>query len=201
MDNLTNSDAASRRLSEHETPAVFNAEGLSRVFEVGSGGHLELRHATIFGGKAMAGPLADPPDGGAILVDGGKLTMKSVVVRDSVATGRGGAIAVLQGESTLDNVTITSNEAADGGGVFVSGSSHHMTRVKVDSNMARGAGGGLMVSSAGLIVMTMVAFNLNYASRGSALSLCKDCRWQGLVVDVKGAPPPPPSRAPASPCT
>ena len=196
--NLT-SDQAARRLSEYEAHAVIDAGGLSRVFQVGSGGHLELRHVTLLGGKAAVGSSSDPKDGGAVFVNGGKLTMQDVVVRNSVATGRGGAIAALMGECTLNQVTIATNKAASGGGIFVSGKSHVMRRVTFDSNVAHGAGGGLQVSNAALVDMTMVTLNRNYAARGSALSLCRDCRWQGLIVDVLGAPAPPPSPPPEPP--
>ena len=77
-----------RKLSETENVAIVTCVGLSRAFKVGPAGHLEISKITIEDGFAASDD--DDGHGGALLVDGGLLTMRESVIRGSLASGSGG---------------------------------------------------------------------------------------------------------------
>jgi CSLREA domain-containing protein len=137
---------------------VVDAHGTGRVFNVAAGGFSYVAGLTITGGRAATGA-------GAQIPSGGQLVLYDTILKDNVATQRGGAIdnagdvtvwtstlegnrvtggngGALAGESSSDSFvylsTLTGNSAANGGGVASLGNVQ-LQRATIAGN----SGGGL----------------------------------------------------------
>ncbi|MCZ7457191.1 right-handed parallel beta-helix repeat-containing protein [Streptomyces sp. WMMC940] len=159
-----------------------------RIFEVGTGGDLTLRHLTLTRGKAAA-----DEDGGAINVNAaGRLTLDHTTLHnntvDDTSTDNAGAI-YNQGITTIRNSTLSKNSGEDGGaihndngkldiakteltrntagdgGAIYSAGSTTIDKSLFKSNTASGAGGALYVP-AGATDIDSSAFLYNYAESG-----------------------------------
>ena len=112
-----------------------------RVFQVRQHGDLTVKNLIITEGKSS--------DGGAIKVDnGGKLTLESVTVRDSEATGgHGGGIRSDGGTVTITNSAIFDNETSDAGGGLELAGTATITGSQIYGNTSPNSGGGLAAGS------------------------------------------------------
>lgn len=164
----------------------------ARFFIVSAGGVLTLNNLTMQGGNA------DVNDGGAILVQGGALTVDAVDFANNFGAN-GGAVAVTGGSFTATDSIFAFNGAGSGAGVYAVGSSSvslsttalfmntafgggggavyidngaalSLASTDFDSNTALTSGGGLYVASgAGAINASVTSFLQNSAPTGAAV--------------------------------
>ena len=134
---------------------TLSGDGKSRVFRiVGANTELTLDGITIADGDSATG------DGGGILNEGAKLTLKNCTIRDSVATN-GAAIASV-GVTDLSNVTISRNHALGNAGAVHCGasSSTALNHCTISANTADGIVGGISFAGGSLsIENTILAGN------------------------------------------
>ena len=117
-------------------------EGGGQVITVRSGATLNLSNGTLKGGWGGAG--------GALVNEGGTVTLTDVMITDNVADDRGGGICNREnGTLTMTDVTITNNHSNDqsgakgGGGLFnEEGATATLTNVTITGNEATVCGGG-----------------------------------------------------------
>jgi hypothetical protein len=126
-----------------------------RCFHVAASGTLTLRGLTLQGGDSEA----STSSGGAILNEGGRLTLIRTTLTDNRTGVRGGAIANVQGKASLVQTTIRDGRAHEGGGLFNDGGTVILTQSFILNNGAGGSGGGLwngqdMASNTGTMYIT-----------------------------------------------
>jgi CSLREA domain-containing protein len=139
---------------------VIDARGNSGVIQVPSGSSAVLAGLTITGGNA-------PTGGGALVENGGQLSLYDVIMKNNVAAARGGAIAN-GGSISLVSSTLSGNRAGAGGGISADPSTNTFIYVStLSGNTASGTGGG--VSNGGNVQIQRVTFANNTASSGGAL--------------------------------
>jgi len=139
---------------------VIDARGNSGVIEVPSGSSSILAGLTITGGNASTG-------GGALVANGGQLTLYDVIVKNNVAAGRGGAIANA-GDLSVVNSQLSGNRAAAGGAISAEPSTDTFLYIStLSGNTASGTGGG--VSTAGNLQIQRATFANNTASSGGGI--------------------------------
>jgi hypothetical protein len=150
----------------------------TRLFAVHSGATLVAEDITLRNGRASGvdemGAL-----GGAVLVDGGALSLLRSTIRDSGTAQSmvqwGGAIASRNGAVTLTDSLLEGNDADDGGAVYSSGPNPSLTLVNtvVRTNRARGKnglGGGIAAAS-GAVSIKGGRLEGNTATHGGGLSV------------------------------
>lgn len=139
-DHLTISDGNS-------SPITVDANGNSRVFEIGAGaGHVTISDITITGGTAVSG-------GGVLISAGESLTLSQVTVTSNTANGNaagdgGGGIYNDGGSLIVSDSTISGNRAVRAGGGIESSGSVDLSNVSLTDNNAGTSGGGLHVTGA-----------------------------------------------------
>ncbi|MFD9967165.1 right-handed parallel beta-helix repeat-containing protein [Streptomyces sp. NPDC059011] len=146
-----------------------------RIFEVGTGGDLKLRHLTLTRGKTAA----DSPEGGAIHVTpAGRLDLDHTTLHnnstDDISTDSGGAI-YNEGITTIRNSTLSKNSGDDGGAVYNDNGKLEITKTEFTRNTAGDDGGAIF--SAGSTTIGKSLFKSNTAG-GAA----------GAVHVVEGGP-------------
>src|SRR5579884_1835279 len=104
-----------------------------RLFDVASGGSLNMQNLTLEGGLAQGTGTA--ADGGAVY-SSGTLTLSGVTVQSNRAMGSAGANATQLGASG------GTGASAYGGGVYVNGGAVTLTHDTFSGNTALGGGGG-----------------------------------------------------------
>ena len=117
-------------------------EGGGQVITVRNGATLNLSNGTLKGGWGGAG--------GALVNEGGTVTLTSVTCSNNVADDRGGGICNREGGTlTMTNCSITNNHSNDksgakGGGGFFNeeGATATLTNVTITGNDAKVCGGG-----------------------------------------------------------
>jgi hypothetical protein len=150
----------------------------TRLFVVPAGATLVAEDIVLRNGRASElterGAM-----GGAVLVDGGALSLLRSTIRDSgTAQGmvqRGGAIASVNGTVTLTASLLDGNDSDSGGGVHSSGPDPSLTLVDtvVRNNRARGEdgdGGGIAVRN-GVVSIKGGRLEGNTAEHGGGLSV------------------------------
>jgi CSLREA domain-containing protein len=110
------------------------------------GGGVLSNVETKIQGSTISGNAAQSGDGGGLLFDGSELTMADDTVAGNSAAGQGGGI-IAYSESSLNDVTITGNEAdsdnsagESGGGISASGGPVTVGNSIIDGNTLGGAG-------------------------------------------------------------
>ncbi|MGJ9422341.1 beta strand repeat-containing protein [Aeromicrobium sp. CF3.5] len=145
---------------------TINAAGVDRAFTV-TDTRVAVRNTTIRGGAPAAGE-----SGGALLNDGGTLTMNNVRAVNNVVTGTGasgGAVASVNG-GTLNVVdsTLASNSATRAGGAIeANGGSTTVTNTTMSRNTTGagpGNGGALHLTGAGTVAVTGSTVTKNEAA-------------------------------------
>ncbi len=128
---------------------VIDASALGdRIFQiVNPGTVVELRDLVLQGGTAVddgsAGAVRRSTDalGGAILNNGGQLTLTDVVVQNNRAVGGNGARRT-PGNRSYPGGPGGNGHGAQGGGIYLTGGALTMTGVTMTGNGARGGNGG-----------------------------------------------------------
>ena len=121
---------------------TMRGEGGGQVITVREGATLNLSNGTLKGGWGGAG--------GALVNEGGTVTLTSVTCSNNVADDRGGGICNREGGTlTMTNCSITNNHSNDksgakGGGGFFNeeGATATLTNVTITGNDAKVCGGG-----------------------------------------------------------
>jgi hypothetical protein len=151
---------------------TIDGDGLSRVFNIGSGVEATIRGLTITGGNGSGG------DGGGIY-NAGDLTLDQVVVTGNEAVNSGGGLYSTGGSLAITNSTFDLNTAKWGAGVYAASSDAlgiSIVNSTISDNDAiigytsgvpwagSGTGGGLYVGSTGssipvLVVNTTISNN------------------------------------------
>ena len=131
---------------------VIDARGAGRAIEVPAGSTAILAGLTVTGGNAASG-------GAAFVADGGQLTLYDTILRDNVATGRGGGIHS-SGSLIIFNSTLSGNRAAAGGAVAGDATSNiGIFYSTFSGNTAAGTGGALSVAGSGQLQRVTIAGN------------------------------------------
>jgi CSLREA domain-containing protein len=115
---------------------VIDGNNAGRVAQIASGGNVTFAGITVTGGRAATGA-------GVFIGSGATLFMYNSIVRDNVATSRGGG---LQAAGTLEMIqsTISDNRAGTGGGIAVESSGVlYVVQATVSDNTATGGGGAV----------------------------------------------------------
>ncbi len=131
-----------------------------RIFEVASQVTVTLQGLDLVDGVALAG------DGGAIR-SAGTLKLQQVNIRDSHASGKGGAIAVEVGASLemFESTIVDSTSGSHGGGISVGNGAHViLDKSMVRDSTANGDGGGIFVADGGELTMRQAASGRNVTS-------------------------------------
>ncbi|MFE3326983.1 hypothetical protein [Streptomyces sp. NPDC059176] len=113
-----------------------------RIFNIGSGGDLKLRHLTVTRGKTAE----DENGGGAYVGPAGRLTLDCVTFDhntvDDTDNDDGGAI-YNEGVTTIRNTTLSNNSANEGGAVSNDNGKLEITTSRITGNTAANVGGGI----------------------------------------------------------
>ena len=133
---------------------------------------------TIRDGNADGGGLDDI--GGGILVEGGSPTLANLVIEDNNASFVGGGMANLLGAfPELRDAVIRNNTASSGAGVENDGSSPMFVNVRIEGNIATGAGGGMENFGGNQPQLFNVVFFDNIANFGGGMS--NNQSWPFLI--------------------
>ena len=130
------------------------------------------RTTSVLSGMAFEHGAAS--DGGAIFADDENLVVRNAVFRDNASVSRGGAIRLVGGDLTLEDVTFTGNQAGpgnndSGGAIYHSNGRFRMTRGLVQGNRANYGGGFYFGTPAPEVVIEDSAFvdNASYFAGGA----------------------------------
>ncbi len=146
---------------------VIDANHIDRIFNVA--GHLEITGVTLRNGKPST---ASHTDGGAILVNGGNVTVERCVLDSNDAIGHyGGAIAATSSAFlVMTGTTIRLNAASLGGGIATLGSFVTIRMSAIVQNSS-GNGGGLYQNN-GISTIENSTFALNDSTgNGGGISI------------------------------
>ncbi|MFE3661287.1 hypothetical protein [Streptomyces sp. NPDC059165] len=152
-----------------------------RLFEVGVGGDLKLRHLTLSRGKAAVNQ-----DGGAINVNAaGRLDLDCVTLHNNTVddTGSDDAGAIYnEGITTVRNSTLSGNSGYYGGAIYNYYGKLEVETSKFTNNKAYYGGGGIM-NEYGTTTVRKSLFSYNYGDDyGGAVY-----QYQGLTDIEKSA--------------
>lgn len=176
--------------------ATVDALGADRAFDVSAQGELEVRNLDVVGGAppsgesgggyrsagvltlvggSVAGNVAEGSgaSGGGVFNDGGTLSVSGTTITGNEATRAGGGIEALDGETSLDRVTLSGNSTGptpgNGGGFHLTGAGTvEVRRSTVVGNTASAEGGGLWNSAGGTMLVAHSAVSGNTASGDEA---------------------------------
>jgi CSLREA domain-containing protein len=151
--------------------ATITQSGGDRIFDVGAGGTtptVSVHHATLTGGQADRG--------GAVLLEGGALTVTDSTVTANTAAD-GGGIDVIGGALTLNTSTLDHNTASStttsgrGGGLFSTAGTATGLDDTLTANSATGTAGmgGNVGEDGGDIELTYATITDGTAARGPGM--------------------------------
>ena len=154
-------------------------EGGGQVITVRSGGTLNLTGGTLKGGWGGAG--------GALVNEGGTVTLTDVIITNNVADDRGGGVCNREnGTLTMTDVTITNNHSNDqsgakgGGGFFnETNATATLTNVIITGNEATVCGGGGICNFGTLTLDRCIIQNNAANTYGGGI-------WQEGTLNVQG---------------
>lgn len=158
---------------------IVSAAGLppvqpDRVFHVPAGVPagltLQLNGLTVRDGRALG---ATGTNGGGVLVQGGRLLLNSVEIRDCSASNDGGGLWSDRSVTVqpLTPFALTSNSAGnDAGGMFLAPGSGFNGAVQAESNSATNRGGAVRVGVGVTATFVDLVAQFNVAAQGGALA-------------------------------
>ncbi len=157
---------------------IIDAAGIDRVFDVWNGAILELRNLSVVGGLTST---EEGINGGGIRVNNNsRLILNNVNISNNDAEGWGGAIfndSRLTDSLTITNSTLSANSADDGAGIFTFGGGS-FNNVTISSNQAAQIAGGIYLSGTDILLrqVTVASNSANqagglYVSSGGTLTL------------------------------
>lgn len=155
-------------------------EGGGQVITVREGATLNLTGGTLTGGWGGAG--------GALVNEGGTLTITNVIITNNVADDRGGGVCNRTGGTlTMTDCSITNNLSNDksgskgGGGLFnEEGATAVLTGVTITGNKAKWTGGGGICNFGTLTLDGCTITDNNAYTNGGAI-------WQEGTLNMQGA--------------
>ncbi len=158
---------------------VISAAGLpagqpDRVWHVPAGAPagltLQLNGLTIQNGRAQG---ATGVDGGGVLVQGGRLLLDHVMIRDCVATGDGGGLWADR-SVTVQPVTpfvLDTNSAGDdGGGMYIASPGTFTGSFDAETNTSGNRGGGVRFALGTTATIVDAVMQFNVATQGGGLA-------------------------------
>ena len=154
-------------------------DGGGQVITVRSGATLNLSNGTLKGGWGGAG--------GALVNEGGTVTLTDVMITDNVADDRGGGVCNREnGTMTMTDVTIINNHSNDqsgakgGGGFFnETNATATLTNVIITGNEATVCGGGGICNFGTLTLNSCTIQNNAANTHGGGI-------WQEGTLNVQG---------------
>ncbi len=155
-------------------------EGGGQVITVRQGATLNLTGGTLTGGWGGAG--------GALVNEGGKLTITNVIITNNVADDRGGGVCNREGGTlTMTDCSITNNLSNDnsgakgGGGLFnEEGATATLTGVTITGNKAKWTGGGGICNFGTLTIDGCTIQDNSANTSGGGI-------WQEGTLNIQGA--------------
>ena len=155
-------------------------KGGGQVITVRSGATLNLSNGTLTGGWGGAG--------GALVNEGGTLTITNVIITNNVADDRGGGVCNRTGGTlTMTDCSITNNHSNDksgakgGGGLFnEDGATAALTGVTITGNTAKLTGGGGICNFGTLTLDGCTITDNSANTSGGAI-------WQEGTLNMQGA--------------
>ncbi|MDC0684842.1 choice-of-anchor Q domain-containing protein [Sorangium atrum] len=142
---------------------------------------------------------ATSPDGGGMLIQGGRLQVKRVVFQNNLAFGNGGGLWIEGANVTLHDASFLNNEADSGGGGgggglgITLGGEVKVVRSIFSFNFANPSGGGLIVLDGSSAKVVESRFEGNFGRSGGGIwSVDSELKvsgsvFSGNVSDFSGA--------------
>ncbi|WP_437336652.1 choice-of-anchor Q domain-containing protein [Sorangium sp. So ce394] len=119
---------------------------------------------------------ASSPNGGGMLIRGGRPKLKRVVFRSNIASENGGGVWIDGGDVTVHDASFLNNEAAvsgsggEGGGLGITrGSRLKMVRATFSRNSTNPSGGGLVVLDGSSATVVASRFEENFGRSGGGI--------------------------------
>jgi CSLREA domain-containing protein len=119
-----------------------DSNGIDRVFDITSSGHLILASVTVRHGK-----VTDYNFGGGIRNDGGTVIIKNCTISNNSTNGGGGGIYIRSGTVSIENSAISANSAGDQGGGVSNFGTLTIKNSILSGNSTSNNGGGLLNSA------------------------------------------------------
>ncbi|WP_432064498.1 hypothetical protein [Streptomyces sp. C10-9-1] len=140
-----------------------------RIFSIGTGGDLKLRHLTVTRGRTAGSGSTDVGGGGAYVDPGGRLDIDHVTFANNTVNDAGsgseennGGAIYNEGTTTLRNSTIRNNSATLGGGIYNSSGKLEITTSRFTGNAS--SFGGAVNALAGSTTIAKSLFKSNAAA-------------------------------------
>ena len=140
-------------------------DGLSMFEVVNDDTELNIQDVTIKN--------AQSEKGGSVVYQNNATSSVNIInstIQNNSTTTYGGALSILDGNLTLEDVLLSSNSAENGGALYANGGTVELSDVVFAYNNATNNGGALYnASGSENLVLSNVAFNNNTAQEGSAI--------------------------------
>lgn len=139
---------------------TLDAQRTSGVLRIVAARSVEIERLKVTGGAA--------DQGAGIYSDAAVFHLKDMVITGSSARDHGGGVRIVAGNTVMDHVTFTGNEAMQGGAVRQDGGQLTITNVHISGNTAGNSGGGVLFSR-GVLSFTNGVISNNAAASGAGL--------------------------------
>ncbi len=146
---------------------IIDAQGLDRAIKLHNGATLTLKRIAIKNGQTPGG------QGGGGILSAGNLTLDQVLISDNSVSnsnsqlGRGGAVALWDGQASISQSRMTANTAPVGAGIFACGpASFTVSQSTIDNN--RGSGITSYSQANSTVISSTVANNFGDAITSQA---------------------------------
>ncbi|WP_437591389.1 choice-of-anchor Q domain-containing protein [Sorangium sp. So ce1000] len=136
---------------------------------------------------------ATSPDGGGMLIQGGRLQVKRVVFQNNLAFGNGGGLWIEGADVTLHDASFLNNEAANsgggqGGGLGITHGQLKVVRSFVYQNESIPRGGGIAVLDGSSAKVVESRFQENFGRTGGGIwSVDSELKVSGSVFSNNGS--------------
>ena len=144
-----------------EQGIMIDAEGNSRIFNVGAGATLSISDLMLTGGYVE--------DLGGAILSYGSLTLENVEFFGNYASLGGGAIMQYNKVLDMTNVDFTANISTYGGAVYVSRGQLYFSGGSVTNNSASARGAGIYLDIANANITNVDFADNNACDRGAAI--------------------------------
>ena len=146
--------------SENDLPLI-NLGGTSHI-------EIEGRSPRSFTGLRIANG-ASALNGGAVIAENQKVDFKNVIISDSKANGKGGALFAT-GSLNLENVRFSGNAAMGDGGAVVANGETKMLNVIFSGNLSAKNGGAVELVAGDTYIGNAIFYNNSAAGVGGAIN-------------------------------
>ena len=142
----------------------------------GGGIYIENGNFEIDAGEVSGNTVASGQGAGVYIIGSegkGNFTMNGGEIKGNTASGNnGGGVYINGGNFTLNDGTITNNNAVDGGGVYLNNGNFSLVTGTISGNIATGSGGGVyLIGEDCIYKLKNGAIETNKASNGGGVYL------------------------------